>query len=207
MEKKNDMCMGKRYLWFTVACVILGVGVSLCDHAMFGTDAFSVLVKGVSVSGHISMSVSNFVLCAVHILVAWFMDRKDVTWATAISLVASSLGIGLVDFFLPMRASVVVRVVLMIIGIMVYTFGSAMSQYPKCGYTTYDCFIFSFQRIFHTDHYHLLRWITDGGNLLVGWLLGGRVGLCTILLVIGAGKMIEFWLRILQSRFGVVAHI
>lgn len=204
MDKKYAMSLRVRYIWFTVACVILGIGISFCDHAMFGTDAFSVLVKGLSVSVSISMSMSNTILCGAHILVAWFMDRKDVTWATVLSLFASSLGIGLADFFLPMAEAPVLRALLMLVGIMIYTYGAAMSQYPKCGYTTYDCFIFSFQRVFHTDHYHLLRWIVDGGNLLAGWLLGGRVGICTILLVIGAGKMVEFWLRFLQSQFGIV---
>ena len=207
MEKKNDMSMVIRYVWFTVSCIILGAGIALCDHAMFGTDSFSVFVKGLSITAHISMSLSNALLCGAQILFAWFMDRKDVTWATVISLFASSLGIWLFDSFLPVNGSMTVRVVLLAAGIVVYTFGVAMSQYPKCGYTTYDCFIFSLQRIFHTEHYHTLRWAADGGNLLMGWLLGGRVGICTILLLIGTGKMVEIWLRGAQAKFGLVEYI
>jgi uncharacterized membrane protein YczE len=198
MDKDNTIAKPRRLLLFSVAVIVLGMGIALCDHAQFGTDPFSVLCKGLSVTVGIPLSAANAILCGGQIVVAWFFNRRDLSWGTVISLFASTLGIQLMDNLLPSDPSLQIRIILMLLGVMVYSFGIAWSMIFKVGLTTYDCFIYALERIFHTDKYHTLRWIADGANMVIGWLIGGVVGLTTVVLLLFSGSLVELWLKLLK---------
>lgn len=188
----------QKYIYFTIGTIILGMGIALCVASGFGTDPLSVLVNGINYHTGISMSASNAIVCAAMILVGLVMDRKDVTLATVISLFASSIGISIMEAVLPQEPGLLARGIFMAAGICAYTFGTAMSQIPQIGYSTYDVFIYSLSNIFHTDTYHALRWIADGSFLIAGWILGGTAGFGTIVIVVCAGKFVEYWMKLLK---------
>jgi uncharacterized membrane protein YczE len=193
----------KRYVLQSIAMIMIGVGISMCDHARMGTDPFSVFLKGTSIVFGISLSLSNAVWCLAQVGFALFLDRRHVSFGTVLSVFTSSLGISLMDVILPETvASLGMRIAWMLMGIAVYAFGVGFSQYPDVGFSTYDCFIFSLGRIFHRDDYHTLRWIADGANLVIGWLLGGTVGIATILCLVLVGKIAESVLQMFNEKFG-----
>lgn len=200
MNKDITLTKPQRLLLFSASVIILGMGIALCDHAQFGTDPFSVLCKGVSVTLGIPLSAANAILCGGQIVIAWFFNRRDLSWGTVISLFASTLGIQLMDSLLPSDPSLQMRIVLMVLGVIVYTFGIAWSMIYKVGLTTYDCFIYALERIFHTDKYHTLRWIADGTNMVIGWLIGGVVGVTTFALLVFSGRLVELWLKMLKRE-------
>ena len=202
-EKMKSRQLVKRYVLQSIAMILIGFGISMCDHARLGTDPFSVFLKGTSLIFGISLSLSNAIWCLAQIVFALILDRRHVSLGTVLSVFTSSLGISLMDRILPKSVSSIgIRTVLMIAGICTYAVGIGMSQYPDVGFSTYDCFIFSLGRIFHRDDYHTLRWIADGSNLVLGWLLGGTVGIATILCLVFVGRLAEFVLRGLNRKFG-----
>lgn len=191
----------KKYIVYTLGVLILGAGIAISDASLLGTDSLSVFINAITKITGIRMGVINGFVCAGQILVGYLFDRKDVTLATLISLFASSIGIDLMALILPSNPSTVLRVILMILGILVYTFGTALSEYPQCGYNTYDCLIFALANVFHIDNYAHIRWCVDGSFLVVGFLLGGTVGICTVLVFVTAGKLVEFYLgKLKQSK-------
>lgn len=188
-----------KYIVYTIGVLVLGAGIAISDASLLGTDSFSVLLNAVTKITGISMGIVNAFVCALQIVIGYIFDRKNVTLATFISLFASSIGIDLMAMFMPSNPSTVVKVILMIVGILVYTFGTALSEFPHCGYNTYDCLIFSMANIFHTNNYAHVRWGVDGAFLIVGYLLGGTVGICTVLVFVTAGKLVEFYLKLFKK--------
>lgn len=204
-ETKKSGNIVIRYLLQSAAMMMIGAGISLCDHAGLGTDPFSVFMKGTSIVFEISLSLSNAIWCSTQVIIALLLDRRHVSLGTVLSVSTSSLGISLMDSVLSVPSSLGLRIVFMFGGIAVYAFGVGFSQYPEVGYSTYDCFIFSIGKLLHRDEYVVLRWIADGGNLIVGWLLGGTVGIATILLLLCVGKIAQAVLHMFQSKFGYYA--
>lgn len=190
----------KDYIVYTVGILILGAGIAISDASLLGTDSLSVFVNALSKRTGLTMGVANGIICVGQIVVGYLCDKKNITLATFISLFASSIGIDLMAMFLPSNPSMILRVIFMILGILVYTFGTAVSQIPQCGYNTYDCVIFGLAKVFKVKEYAHIRWIVDGSFLVVGWILGGTVGICTVLVFALAGKLVEFYLKVLPKK-------
>ena len=191
----NKTMIIKKYIYQTIGMLLLGAGIAFNSASLFGTDPMSVFLVGGAKSFGVTMGTINIFVCIFWIAFAYIFNRETVTFATVLSMLTSSFGIDFTARFLPTSPSMPLRIILMCIGITIYTFGTAFSQFPQCGYSTYDCFIFALAKLFKTDSYHTIRWGTDISFMVVGWLLGGKVGLCTIILMITAGKLIEFFLE------------
>lgn len=203
MEKQSLNRTIQKYFIYTIGVMILGAGVALCNASTFGTDSLSVFVNAVSKRSGLTMGIVNGAVCVFQIVVGYILDKRTVTLASFISIFASSIGIDLMAFFLPSNPSVFLRVGLMILGLLVYAFGTALSQLPNCGYNTYDCLIFGLAHAFHVKEYAHIRWCVDGSFLVVGFLLGGTVGICTVLVFLLVGKLVEYYLKRLQKKIKI----
>ena len=202
MEK--DYSYIKRIIIQTIGVFLLGAGIAFNNASLFGTDPMSVFLVGGAFAFGTTMGIVNIFVCLIEIALGYYVDKKIVSIGTFISMIAGSLGIDVVASLLPSDPSMPVRIIFVICGIIMYTFGTALSQYPKCGYMTYDCLIIGLTTIFKIEDYHTIRWVTDIGFMIVGWLLGGKVGLCTIFLMFTAGKLVEFFLSQMNKHFGEV---
>ena len=125
--------------------------------------------------------------------------NAKVSLITLATIFTVSIGIDLVGLFHIGNLTMLLRVVFMVMGFLIYTFGIAITQNSGIGYSGYDSFIFSLGTLFHTESYHLLRWGTDGLFLILGFLLGGTIGICTALVLIAAGKVTEWWLKQIEG--------
>ena len=181
---------------------VFGLGIGMTNLANLGMDPLSVFSDGVHLKTGLSLGVANGLLSLAQIALALFLDRKRVTWLTILAIPMTTFGIDLVSGLSFPAASVIIRVILMLAGILVYSFGISMTHVVQMGYNSYDAYIFSLSRIFHTESYHKLRWGTDAVFLLLGWLLGGTIGICTVLVLAVTGKLTELWNRLLKAWAG-----
>lgn len=189
----------KKYVVYYGGVLVLGAGIALSDASLLGTDSLSVFVNAFSKMTGVSMGVMNGLVSLIQVAIAYVLDKKTVSISTVISIFACSIGIDAMAMFLPTTSSMVVRVIFMVLGILVYALGCALSQIPQCGYNSYDCFIYGLAKIFKIKDYAILRWIVDGTYLVVGILLGGTAGICTVLTLLVVGKIVEFYLNFFKK--------
>lgn len=199
----NKSIIVKKYILQALGVFLLGAGIAINSASLFGTDPMSVFLNGGAVKFNTTMGIVNLFVCVFMIAVGYIADKKMVSLATFISMIVSTVAIDLVAKFLPTNPTMPIRIIMMTIGILLYTFGTALSQFPHCGYMTYDCLIFGLAKLFKIDSYHMIRWITDISFMVCGWLLGGRVGICTVILMLTAGKLVEFFLAQLNKHFSL----
>ncbi len=194
----------QRYMIFTLGSLIMGIGIGFCNFAELGVDPMSVLVLGTYQRIHVSFGVMNFLICMIQMLITFFLNRKTITLATLIAMAAVSLGIDAFALLsIPSNLALFpYQYAWLILGIVLYCFGIAMSQLPECGYNTYDGVIFGIQKYLHVS-YHQIRWGIDLTMLSIGYFLGGTVGIGTLLILLMAGKLIEYDVRFLKKYIKV----
>lgn len=187
----------KRYLIFILGTYILGWGIAICEYAHLGVDPMSVLVLGTYQRLQVSFGTMNFLISLIQLIVAYFCDKKNVTIASILAMIFTSLGIDSFTLLSLGEINGILCYIVLIIGLIIYCFGIAVSELPQCGYTSYDGVIFGIKKYIKWE-YHKIRWIIDLSYLVIGFVLGGQVGVGTLLILGCAGKLIEMFLEKLR---------
>ncbi len=191
MSKKLSI---KEYLVFILGAFVMGVGIAFCNYANLGVDSMSVLVLGVSRIADTTFGTMNFIFAIAMMFVGLFTERKNVTIATIISMGVVSLGIDSFLLFDLPEVTLVASYICLVIGMILYTAGIAISQVAGCGLTAYDCMVFGFMKMFK-QKYHVIRWAVEIISLVLGIMLKGTFGVCTVAIILFAGKMVEFFVE------------
>ena len=181
----------------------MGVGIGLCNFANLGVDPMSVLVLGTYQRLHVSFGMMNLLISLLQLLIAYLLDKKNVTIATLLAMIFVSVGIDTFGLlYLSEALSVFPFDYLWLLGgIAVYCFGIALSQLPHCGYTSYDGVIFGLQK-YTNFSYHTIRWGIDLTFLVSGILLKGTAGIGTLMILLLAGRLIEIFYELLEKYVG-----
>lgn len=178
--------------------VILGIGVGVNSRAMLGTDAFTVLLSGMTNTLRVSLSIANIIVNVIQLVFSFVVYKKTISYATLFAMFFSSIGIELA-LLLPVMTVLPFQILSLILGTLLYAFGIALTIYPQLGYTPYDAVIFSVQHHYPYS-YAQIRWINDALFLAIGFALGGSFGLGTIFILVTVGKIVEYFLKQL-NRF------
>ena len=191
----------RKYLVFIIGLIVLGIGISFNNKSLLGCNPMSIFVVGMSKHLPISMGTCNLICAATEMIIGLILAKENVSWATVIGVVGVSYAIDLGNFLIVDTSGIIVRVVYMLIGVIMYCLGFAIQQISKCGYSHYDSFVFGLAKKFKIEKYHTIRWFTDALFLIFGYLLGGIVGIGTVILLICSGLLIERMKTLLSKYF------
>lgn len=190
----------KKYLVFIIGLTLLGFGISFGIKSGFGNNPMSVFVTGVALHLQLSVGTCNMLLGLLQAGFGFVFERKNITFATLLVIFCGSCSIDLGNLLIPNSDVILIRVLYMILGIFAYCFGFSLEQYAECGLGNYDCFIFGLGKALNITDYAKIRWFCDGMFIVLGFLLGGVVGLGTVILVLFSGKLI-IYLKSLITKF------
>lgn len=191
----------KKYLIFFIGTILFSLGISFGNKSLLGGNPMAVLVNGVSKQISLSFGTCNLIVSAIEVIVGYLLDKRNVTWVTIVTMLVASSFIDLAGLFIIESSNIVVRVIYMLVGIALYCLGLGMQQYGKIGYENYDVFIFGLKKAFKVSKYHTIKWIVDGAFLILGFILGAEVGVGTVLFIVFAGILIEFFKELTEKIF------
>ena len=184
---RQDGGVSHRVAQLVLSCVLLGVGVALLLRAALGSDGYSTLINGLSLSLDVPFVAVNAVVGLVLVVLAW--SRHVIpgpgtivqpvvvgfTVSGVMSLVAEPDG-------LPARGLMLaVAFPVLAVGVAGYL-GSGTGAGPT------EAAAIAF------DPPVPFRWsygIVQGGGALTGWLLGAAIGVGTILVIVLLGPMVD----------------
>ncbi len=177
--------------------VLFGVGSYLTVQANIGLAPWWALSMGLAkVSGIDYGLVHNAV--SVAILLLDIAVREKIGWGT----VGDALLIGAVASLcnrmqlMPMLDSMGWGVLCLVIGLLVIAVGSFFYMDAGFGAGPRDALMVALCRKLHMLPVGVVRILLEGSALLIGWLLGAKVGLGTVISVLGMGFTIELVFRI-----------
>ena len=186
------------YLICFLGSFIFGIKVAFCEAAGYGTDPLTVFLEGTYWRFGVTLGVMNLFINLIQIMGAFILDRKTVSIVSFFEMIGCSLGIDTLIKLQEVKIFVFNRVLMLLMGIVIYSFGCAVTQIPRCGYSAYDSLIFGIQSHIHAK-YRFIRWGLEILFVFTGFILGGNIGIGTVLLFILAGPLIEIFVRYMNQ--------
>ena len=175
---------------------IFGLGDSLLIQSDIGNAPWSVLAQGISNRLNITMGWSTFAISTL-VLLLWIPLKQKPGFGTLsnIALIAVAIQVGVTIF--PMQSSYVIGIVYCLIGIALVGIGSSLyitcglGPGPRDGLMT---------ALHHATGIRIgrVRLGIEGTVLLAGWLLGGTVGLGTLMFATLVGQSIAISLGVVS---------
>jgi uncharacterized membrane protein YczE len=178
-----------------VACVVLGVGVAMLLLAALGSDGYSTMINGISLSTGVPFVLVN---CAVGVLLvgmAWIRGVRP-GLGTLVQPVLAGFVISGVLTFVEAPHGLLARVVLMLVAMPVLAAGVAGYLGSGTGAGPTEAAALAW------DPPVPFRWsysVLQGGGALLGWLLGAAAGPGTLLVIFLLGPAADLLSRRLPA--------
>lgn len=197
---KNDLIQNKTVKSILINCVIAfvslfinGLGVYLTIHANIGASPWDVLNLGLSktfgiIYGNASVSV------ALTILVIDILMKEPI----GLAMIIDALTVGkAVDFFnwlniVPTPKNLFASVVMMFIGLVIIAYTQFTYMYVSLGCGPRDTLLVGLKKHIKKLPIGVVSIMLLSGATLIGFLLGGQVGIGTLICVLCAGPIMQF---------------
>lgn len=176
--------------------LIMGLGSALCYKADIGTSSIGTMVDGLHGLLDISHGLADILLCLVLMIPMFFMARDLIGVGTIISV----FGIGLfIDMWkavlelIPFGSGWPTRIIMSVLGLVISSLGTSIYVTVGAGISSFDAMIMLFYRLTRLSYAHASI-VSNYVMLAVGWLLGGTVGLGTLITILVGGYVSGFFM-------------
>lgn len=179
----------KRLLPLLAGFVIWGLAIALQVEADLGLSPWDVFHQGLGARLGITIGMAG-VLTSVGVLLLWIPLRMKPGLGTVLNAVVIGPSADLFLLILPPIDDLVLRWAFLLIGIVLMGVGSALYLPARLGAGPRDGVMVGLNRKFGFS-IRLSRTIVEVSALIIGWFLGGTVGLGTLVAALGIGPTIQ----------------
>jgi uncharacterized protein len=189
------------FVLLVVGLWIFGTGEALLVSSTLGNAPWTVLAQGLSTRLPVSIGVATFLVSAL-VLLLWIPLRERPGLGTISNAVVIALALQVMVTVLPTPDSTVVRLCFVFGGIAVIGIGSGLYLTTNLGPGPRDGWM--------TGVHVRTGWPISAVRLgievtvvVLGWLLGGTVGIGTVLFALLVGPAVGYGLRLANAVGGV----
>jgi uncharacterized membrane protein YczE len=188
----------RRLIQLYVGLVGYGAGAAFQVRSTLGLDPWDVFHQGIARRVHLSLGIVVIVVGAL-VLLAWIPLRQRPGLGTISNVVVVGSALDAVLVILPTPSGLVLRSVFLVVGILLI--GTATGLYIGANYGPgpRDGLMTGLARRFGFS-IRLSRTAVELTVLLVGWLLGGTVGIGTLAFAATIGPLSQLSLRLFRDR-------
>ncbi|MEY2741337.1 MAG: YczE/YyaS/YitT family protein [Ilumatobacteraceae bacterium] len=189
--------LAERLVRCIAGLAVFGVGISLQMEAGLGSPPWDVFHQGVSARTGVSVG-RVIILTGACLMLLWIPLRQRPGLGTVLNAIVIGLVADVVLGALETPASLAVRIAMMVVGILVTGFGtglyigSALGPGPRDGLMTGIAA--------RGPSIRLARTAIEVTVLLIGWRLGGTLGIGTLLFALSIGPVAQYFLPRLAMR-------
>lgn len=181
----------KKLIIIVLGSVVAAYGITLALYAGFGGATLAVLWQGVSKTFNISMGTASFAVAAVMILFVLIYDRKQIHIGTVIYQIVYSVCVDLFASCHVYSENEWVNLLIMLAGVVLFAAGTGLYASASLGRGSYEAVTFAIAEK-NNWQVKIVRMAADAFVVIIGVLLGGSFGVCTIVTVIVSGPVIQF---------------
>lgn len=179
-----------------VGLVLFGIGIGLMVEAGMGLAPWEALHQGIADQLGLQIGTVS-ILIGIPILVLWWPLGERPGIGTVLNVVLIGVATNITIDVIPTAASIPIQLAMMFGGVVVIGLGSATYLSADLGAGPRDGLM--------TGLHHRFGWSIRRARtaielsvLVVGWALGGTIGLGTVVFALGIGPIIQFFLRIVD---------
>lgn len=175
--------------------IICGTGVGIFLYSGLGVDPASVFELGIGNVFHISYGTSAAVINVVILVIVFFLDKSYINIASILAIFGIGYTADFVNFvlgvFLKGEQHMIVRLILIIIGLLIMSTGIAAYIRADLGVGAIDLVSEIISNKLKIS-YRGVRVSADAAFVVIGFILGGSVGIGTVLAAFMTGPSIQF---------------
>ncbi len=190
-------------LAIATAVLLTGLGVALFVHANLGSDTITVFVDGLHRTLNVSYGTASRIYNVIMLIIALIVSFKNIGWATIIY--ALTVGFAM-DFFEVLLAplnivnmNILIRLLVACLGQICFGLTYALLIKYRKGMNQVDAIAYAIVNKTNIS----FKWIRTGADvvlLVIGWLLGGVIGIGSVIAMSTTGILIDFFLKILGTE-------
>lgn len=176
---------------------LFGAGSALQVQADLGLSPWEVLHQGIAARTPLSIGVASIAVSLL-VLLLWIPLRQALGFGTIANAILIGVFIDLVIFLVPTPDAMATRWGFLLGGILLVGIGSGFYIGVHLGPGPRDGLMTGIAR--RGPSLRVARTAVEGSALVLGWLLGGTVGIGTVLFSLTIGPIVQFFLPKLQIR-------
>ena len=184
---------------------LFGTGEAMLVSSGLGNAPWTVLAQGLSTRLPISIGVATF-LVSVVVLLLWIPLRERPGLGTISNAVVIALALQVMIAVIPTPDATALRLLLVVVGIAVIGVGSGLYLTTNLGPGPRDGWMTGIHVRTGWPVY-VVRFGIEITVVMVGWLLGGTVGVGTVLFALLVGPSVGYGLRIARAVGGVGVEV
>ncbi len=180
-----------------------GLSMAMMVRSGLGLDPWDVFHQGLALRTGMTIGLASAVV-GVAVLLAWIPLRNRPGIGTVANVVVIAVTVDLALWLLPTPTSMTVRIALMLGAVVLNAFstvlyiGAGLGPGPRDGLMT--------GLVVRTGRsVRLVRTTIEVSVLTVGWLLGGTVGIGTVVYAFGIGPLVQLFVRLTPDRLLAVS--
>ena len=179
--------------------IIFGFGEGLLILSTTGNSPWSVLAEGISKNSKLSIGAATF-LVSVGVLFLWIFIRQKPGLGTIFNIIIISGMIDVTLYFFDPPSSNILKYLLAIFSVMLVGIGSGIYLVANLGPGPRDGLMTGLTKITNLP-IALVRASLEISVVIIGWYLGGTVGVGTLIFAFGIGPCVAFGLFIVNKSF------
>lgn len=203
MKATTKAVSARRVIGMVVGIVIIGLGIALFKQSHLGNDSISALNMRLAELLGISLGVQNLCTNILFFALQFWFGRKYIGLGTFVN----GIGIGFIvtAFYDPIAAhfgaasSLPVQLLWVALAVPVTALGASLYQTADLGIAPYDYLSLGL-RDYTPFPYFGCRVFTDALCALICWLLGGLVGIGTLICAFCLGPFIQFFNGLVSEK-------
>ena len=188
----------KTLLYLCVGLVFFGFGEGLLIVSGIGASPWNVLHQGVAIKLGLSIGTIAFLVSFLVLLLWFFLDQK-IGIGTITNFIIIAIMIDVTIFFLEKPEIFFSQILVVISGILIIGFGTALYLIANLGAGPRDGLMTGLQKKTKLP-IALVRSCIEIIVVLLGWFLGGTVGIGTLLFVFGIGPSVALGLSYFYKK-------
>lgn len=205
MQTRTQMI--KEILKSALGLFIFSIGVYLTIQANIGLAPWDCLSMGVSYRVGMSYGIVHTIISIIIVLIDVLLKEK-IGYGTILDALLVGNYVDLIDHFitLPKIDSLPLSIAMVIVGLLIMGYGQVFYMDAAQGCGPRDSLLVALGKRFPRTPIGVVQTGMVGVALLIGWLLGGPVGIGTVISVFGLGSALQLVCRLLRFEPRDVVH-
>ncbi|WP_430601692.1 hypothetical protein IGJ02_001660 [Enterococcus sp. DIV0724b] len=196
MKNRNIKELMIRSLYALIGVAILAFGAATLRIGQVGLDPYTAANIGIGGVLGLSLGVYQLIINIIILGLVFIFGRKYIGIGTVINMVLTGFFIDFYTWiyttFFTIKINLFSQAVLLILGVVIFTFGASFYMSAKLGNAPYDAIAPII--VEHTKaQYRTVRVIQDVFFVILAFIFGGPVGIGTVINAFFTGPLIDFW--------------
>ena len=184
-------------IMLVIGLFLFGLGEAIIIGSGSGVSPWTVLAQGISTRSDLSIGMATFFI-SIAILIFWIPLKQVPGIGTILNAIIIASAIDLTLPYLPQPDDITFKIIQACFGILVVGLGSGIYLCSNLGPGPRDGLMIGLQKQTNTS-LPAIRTIIELSAVISGWLLGGVVGVGTILFVFGIGPCVGIGLTLVEK--------